>query len=154
MTFCCVWSNTHTIHTFSAHLMKRAWEPRPHVTEHWMWNRAETESLFTLAKNTFKYCISAVLFILISYLLPCGDKPLDLALFLAASDEAGILTSRFWQACALAVGQRVCLGTRVRAHTQHSPLLQTIATLTRTLPNKNKHDIWLHLGIGAKLSLN
>lgn len=68
--------------------------------------------------------------LLLSYLLPRGDKPLDLALFLAAFEEAGLLTGRFRQACTRAVWQSgVCLDTGVGARTQDGPLLQTIATL-------------------------
>ena len=58
--FDCIWVSiiTDVIHTFSAHLMKRAWLPRPQVTEHWTnkqrkEQRRNGENIFILAKNCY-----------------------------------------------------------------------------------------------------
>lgn len=90
--------------------------------------------------------------VLLNHLLPRGDKPLDFALFLAAFDEAGFLTGGFRQTRTQAVWQRVRVGARAGARTQNRPLPQAVATLARTLPNKQKHnndDTFCHLMLQA-----
>lgn len=97
----------------------------PHASP--LWN-------FTPSYHTF-------LQLLCNYLLPCGNKPLDFALFLAAFHETRFLIAGFWQAYTQTFWQCVRLDTRFGGCTQYCPLPQAVATLTRTLPNKQKHDL-------------
>lgn len=105
------------------------------ATRCWTLNiKNRTETFFFKTKQYIS-CMSAHLYQWI-YLLPLGDEPLELALFLAASEEAGFSTSRFLQSCTLAVRQRVSLSSCGVARTHNSSALQTAATLTRTLQIK------------------
>lgn len=127
--------------------MKRAWYPWPHVTEHWIYkrNRGEKPSLqlhkiiqFRVYLNIRSNNSSK------NHLLPRWDKPLDFALFLAAFDEAGFLTSRFRQAYAQTILQRLWLSTCVESCTQHCPLPQAITAFVRTLKQKTRLPIMSH----------
>lgn len=111
------------------------------ATRCWTLNTQKTEQIFFKHKTLYISCVSAHLYQWI-YLLPLGDEPLQLALFLAASEETGFLTGRFLQTCTLAVRQRVSLSSCVVARTRNSSPLQTAATLTRTLQIKKETWGW------------
>lgn len=135
--------------TYNTHLLCTLDEARLRATAARDWTleeKTERGNLFTWAAQIFyifyrHVCLNWIfsqqsLWRLLNYLLPRGDKPLDFALFLAAFDETGFLTGGFRQARTHTVCQRVCLGTWVCARTQHCPLPHAVATLSRTLPNK------------------
>ena len=67
------------------------------------------------------------------YLLPGGDEPLDLALFGAAFDEAGLLAAGSLHAHAGTVGQAVRPSNQAGAHARHRPPPQALPTLPGTL---------------------